>query len=324
MNYALATEGQGIALDLYALLRDLDPARWRDDLETLLRQRLGDIRRRLGALIEAITPDDVLASVRERLLELAQLIDAHMPAMDLPSRALRAQWDALRRQLQPAYEALARGLKPYAIHVPSLRPSNYTRNLFHILGGLTALTLIHSVLSPKVMVMVAGALAASAWTMELSRRFSPRVNAVLMAIFSRVAHPHESFRVNSSTWYATALFALSLTSSPLSCSLAVLVLALADPAAAVIGRRFGRVRLINGRSLEGSLTFAGVGFLASLTFLALFHGQIDPGARALVALGGALLGAIAELVSRTVDDNLSVPLAVAAGSGLVAELMGLL
>lgn len=324
MNYALATEGQGIALDLYALLRDLDPARWRDDLEAALRQRLADIRRRLSALLLSIAADERLAPLRDRLAELATLIDTYMPAIDLPAAMLRAEWNALRQQLQPAYEALARGLKPFAIHVPSLRPSNYTRNIFHIAGGLTALALIQTVLTPTLMMIVGGALAISAWSMELSRRFSPRVNALLMAVFRRVAHPHEAFRVNSSTWYATALFVLALTSSPLASSLAVLVLAFADPAAAVIGRRFGKIRLLNGRSLEGTLTFATVGLVASMVFLSALHPEIGLPSRLLIALGGAVMGAVAELVSRTVDDNLSVPLAVAAGSGLVGELLGIL
>jgi dolichol kinase len=38
---------------------------------------------------------------------------------------------------------------------------------------------------------------------------------------------------------------------------------------------------------------------------------------------GALAGAIAEQVSRTLDDNLSIPLSVAAGAGLLAFLIGL-
>lgn len=324
MNYALATEGQGIALDLYALLRDLDPARWRDDLEAALRQRLADIRHRMMLLVESITNDDRLLPVRERLAELAALIDAHMPAIDLPTQALRAQWNALRQQLQPAYEALARGLKPYAIHVPSLRPSNYTRNLFHICGGLLALSLVQTVLTPGWMTLLSGALMLAAWSMELSRRFSPRINTLLMAVFRRVAHPHEAHRVNSSTWYATALFILSLTSSQLAISLAVLVLALADPSAAVIGRRFGKTRLLHGRSLEGTLTFAFVGVLSSVVLLWTRYPEISAGHGLLIAAGGALFGAVAELVSRSVDDNLSVPLAVAAGAGLIGELLGIL
>ena len=83
-----------------------------------------------------------------------------------------------------------------------------------------------------------------------------------MRAFRHVSRPHEVEQVNSSTWYATALALLTLTLEPTVMIIGVLVLAFADPAAAIIGRRFGRISLINGRTVEGSLTFALVGAVA--------------------------------------------------------------
>ena len=119
-------------------------------------------------------------------------------------------------------------------------------------------------------------LAVSAWSMEIARRLSDRVNERLMRVFKHVAHPHERYRVNSSTWYVTALLLLALFGTRLSQSLAVVVLAVADPAAALIGRRFGRTRLLDNRSLEGTLAFFVVGALSSLVVM----GALGPPASA--------------------------------------------
>ncbi len=73
--------------------------------------------------------------------------------------------------------------------------------------------------------------------------------------------------MNSSTWCVTALFLLALFGTRLSQSLAVMVLAVADPAAALIGRRFGRTRLRDGRSLEGTLAFFAAGALSALAVM---------------------------------------------------------
>ncbi|MCB9762773.1 MAG: hypothetical protein H6739_23435 [Alphaproteobacteria bacterium] len=325
MQHALALEGQHLALDLYALLRDIDPAAWKDDLVDAFRARLDGISKRLDALLDFSGYDDHLNQLRELLAELARIIDEGMPSADLPTEALRAEWDALRREMLPAYEALVRSLKPLDVHVPSLRPTNYARNVFHVAGGIIALLMIELVLTPTSMLVVACLFATSAWTMEISRRVSPAVNARLMALFGRVAHPHEAHRVNSSTWYATALVILALTSSPTACALAVLVLGVGDPAAALIGRRFGRTKLINGRSLEGTLAFVVAAGLASAAMLSVFHpALIGTGSIAALAAGAAVPAALTELFSRRVDDNLSIPLAAAAGAGLVGLLLGVL
>src|SRR5690606_22680697 len=143
----------------------------------------------------------------------------------------------------------------------------------------------------------------------------------LMHLFRHISHPHEAHQVNSSTWYATALVLLALTQEARLCLVGVTVLGLADPAAAIVGRRFGRLKLVNGRTLEGSLTFVLIGALASFAALFALSGPIFPAAStstiATAAALGALFGAVAELFSgRRVDDNMSVPLASALGAWL--------
>jgi dolichol kinase len=324
MTQPLALEGQDLALELYALLRDLDPATWRDDLEQVARRRLDQISARLDELVaEMPSADAHIGKLRALLAQLSALIDEYTPNPDLTAAELRAQWQALRARLQPGYEELAAALREYALHVPSLRPTNYARNVLHVSSGLLGVVVIQHVLTGDRMVWVATALAIFAWGLELSRRRSEAVNRLCMKVLGKVAHPHEAKRVNSSTWYCTALMGLAWTFDPLLASLAVIVLGVADPAAAIIGRRYGRVRFSNGRSLEGSLAFVGFGAVGALGVLAVYYPDVSFGVAVGLSVVGALAGAIAEQVSRTLDDNLSIPLSVAAGAGLLAFLIGL-
>lgn len=216
---------------------------------------------------------------------------------------------------------MANALQAQAIHVPTRRPTNYARHLLHFSSATLALLLVHLVLPPAWLLPLGAVLAAGAWSLEAGRRIHPRFNAILMAILGRFAHPHEAYRVNSSTWYCTAMLVLGLAGSPTLVLVALAVLGYADPAAAIIGRRWGSIKLVNGRSLQGTAAFFSVGLVAATVVLLLTRPDLGLAAVGMAA-GAALLGALAELFSLRVDDNLSVP-AAAAGAGLVALIAGL-
>ena len=142
-----------------------------------------------------------------------------------------------------------------------------------------------------------------------------------MWLFSRVSHPHERYRVNSATWYSTALLGLALTGEARVMVLGVVVLGIGDPVAALVGRRWGRRRLTNGRTVEGSLAFIGSAWILGFaTLVALFPETRYLGA-IVVAGVGAVAGAWAEVLSRRVDDNLSIPVAAGAAAWVALALM---
>jgi dolichol kinase len=193
------------------------------------------------------------------------------------------------------------------------RPSNHTRSLFHVASGAVALGLIRFMPTRGWLVAVAAAFGLAAWSMEIARRRSEAINERLMRFFGPVAHPDERYRVNSSTWYVTALVLLASLAPAYAAEIGVLVLAVADPAAAFLGRRFGRVRLRNGRTLEGTLAFFAVGAIATFGWLSLTTLVALPTSTKLaLAAAGAAAGAVTELGSSRVDDNFSIPIVVAA------------
>jgi dolichol kinase len=209
---------------------------------------------------------------------------------------------------------------PLHVHEPGMRPTNYARNAFHVTSAIGATVLIEWLASPRALLVIALAWAALAWACELARRRSEKVNVLLMRLFSKVAHPHETRRVNSATWYATALVLLAATGSTVLCIAGVVVLGIGDPLAAIVGRAYGRTKLIHGRSLEGTLAFAFSAALACFIAFVVFHPTLGVPLALGAAAAAAISGAAAELVSRRVDDNFSIPLSAAAGAWVVLSL----
>ena len=187
------------------------------------------------------------------------------------------------------------------------RPANLARTVFHVGSGALAMTLLRTLPSRGWLIAAAASFAVFAWTCEIARRRSAAVNERLMRFFGPVAHAHEWHRVNSATWYATALVLMALVVPMPASEIGVLVLALADPMAGFVGRRFGRRRLASGRSLEGSLAFAATAFGVAIGWMTLTGSYAS--SRFAVAAVAATVGALVELFVSSVDDNLAVPLA---------------
>jgi dolichol kinase len=81
--------------------------------------------------------------------------------------------------------------------------------------------------------------------------------------------------------------------------------------AGFVGRNWGKRMLRAGRSLEGSLAFFVAGTGAAAVTLALL-GVGSFGVVLGLAAVAALVGAVVEILSTRLDDNFTIPVAVAA------------
>lgn len=190
------------------------------------------------------------------------------------------------------------------------RPENYARSFFHVLSAAVALVLIRLLPDRTWIIGVSASLALMAWTAETARRIHPPVNTYLMRFFSRIAHHEETYKVNSSTWYLTALLGLAIFAPLRSAELGVVVLGFGDPAAGFIGRRIGRTKIRKNRSLEGTLGFFAVGMVAAVGLLLAFHSLAFGPMLAIAAVASAA-GALIELATIHLDDNFTIPVTVA-------------
>ena len=222
--------------------------------------------------------------------------------------------------MHPEYQALVEML-PAGVAPPTVRPTNYARSTFHFISAAVALTTVALVPSRFVVTLIALAFATYAWSMEIGRRTIPGMNARLMRLYGPVAHPHEHYSVNSATWYTTALVFLALFTTRHASMASLAVLGVADPIAALIGRRWGRHPLRAGRSLEGTLAFFASGSLAAAVALLLAGGLPIRSLVAFSLLAG-LAGAAAELATARIDDNLTIPVTVGAVLTVAAAVLG--
>jgi dolichol kinase len=194
--------------------------------------------------------------------------------------------------------AQAEDLEALVARTEGLQPG---RRLFHAAWGVTFAMALH-LWEPErwIAAGVLGALSLILLIGDLIRLRVPALNRLFFRAFRSFASPREAAKPASSTWYVVGC-ALSVALFPRDIAVAaILVLALADPAASYFGRRWG-TRAWGTGSVEGSALF----FLVALVVLLLFMPPIPAVAAALVVMW----------VERTrwpVDDNLSIPLATGA------------
>ena len=298
---------QAVGAEIYALLQQLDPARWREEHRPAALKTLKGLGERARGLADG---DDVtLATWGRKFSEAVSQSDQ----CDEPE---------LRELLTTSYDNLQERLKERGLEVHRHRPTNYLRNLYHIANGAMIIGLIQYVLTPVTMVWVAGGFTALAWTCEASRRLSPAVNRVLMRLFRDVAHPDEHYTVNSATWMCTALLLISLLFSPIACTVGVAILGFADPMAALVGRRYGKRKLYQSKTLEGALGFFVTAFLVTAVICWSFGATSSLGAAAIVAFCAATPTTLGELYAALlIDDNFVIPTLGATGASLSLQLV---
>ncbi len=108
-----------------------------------------------------------------------------------------------------------------------------------------------------------------------------------------------------------AALLMNLLFTPLIAAGAMSVMLTGDAAAALIGRKFGKHKAVNGKSWEGFISFilVGYGALSVVFFL-----KSVPAKFYLWGIAAVVLAALAELFQKQlkVDDNFSIPLCVGA------------
>ncbi|MEN0067478.1 MAG: hypothetical protein AAGA48_35430 [Myxococcota bacterium] len=318
----MVLQPRDLAVELHGLLVDIDAVRLPADLREL-HARLQRLIKAMASLLEA--GSEASKSAVAHIAELREVALRYAPRDSTATAEALRRWREFSTQLRPAFARWLRDLRSQGVSLPAAtarlatptRPGNLLRNGFHVTNALVVIGLVQFVLTtPSLRIGAAIAGMTAAWTMEAARRWSPGINRFLMTLFARVAHPHESVEVNSATWYTTALVILAIGFPVDIGIMALAVLGFGDPAAAIIGRNFGRTPVGRGRTLEGSLAFVAAGALAAFGIGLWLHPAAFP-VLALRALAGGVAGAVAEVVTRRLDDNLTIPLAVATVLGVL-------
>ncbi len=183
------------------------------------------------------------------------------------------------------------------------------RRVFHAATGLTLAFFFFWMGKEKGTVLVGSLLAFTVFVEILRLQFAG-LNRVLVGLVgpmlkeAEVRHPTGVGYLLGGVLICLLLFQREVTLA------SVVILSVGDPAAALIGQRWGRTR-IGKKSLEGT-----IGFFVSAMMAGIFLQGFWPGLSLVTFSMGALAGAVVELLPLSVDDNLLLPLT----AGLAMEI----
>jgi dolichol kinase len=167
---------------------------------------------------------------------------------------------------------------------------------------------------PWAALALAAAAALASLVVEVSRRWFPWINRLLWRLLPSVFRPGEEFRVLGSSWFALGAVVAFLLYDYNIGGVAVLYLTLGDPAAELVGRRWGQP----GRRK----TWAGtLGCLAACLAAAAL-GVVLGGLNHWAVLTGALVATLVERWSPPPDDNVWIPILSGAAVLAVQYMIG--
>ena len=184
---------------------------------------------------------------------------------------------------------------------------HYLRKFYHAVMGLICFSLYAFVLTTDQALFLLATIGGGWMLLDLVRFRVPAVNRAALRIFGNLMRREELHSLTANSFYVLGMATVVLAFPKPIALLAVLYLALGDPAAAIVGTRWGRRRIgIGNKSVEGMAANGFVCFVATfLVGLFLFHLQIDK-AFALAVLGSSA-AMIAEVIPMPLDDNFTLP-----------------
>lgn len=169
----------------------------------------------------------------------------------------------------------------------------------------------YNYLSYGTVVPVVAFLAAGAVTIDILRVRVPAFKAWLYKYLGGIFRVYETVTFSGASFILFGALLSVLIFSRRVAQLVITFIVLGDIAAALVGKRWGRHKLIGNSTIEGSLAFFVASFAGSL-FITPF-----PLWQKLVA---AIFATIVEMLPLKIDDNLTVPILTGAFLSLLSRL----
>lgn len=193
------------------------------------------------------------------------------------------------------------------------------RKLIHLTGILVPA--IYYFVDRMFALSVLIPLTVLAVAIDCARYSSTSFGNLFHAWVGPILRPHERAsgrrRLHAATWFCVVSTLLVAAFPKYVAIMSLSILIFGDGTAALVGRRLGRHR-IGHRSLEGSLAFLA----AALVVVGVTPRLEYRAGEYVIGAAGAVVGTIAELLSGdTIEDNVVVPLSVAATLWLLYALM---
>ena len=171
------------------------------------------------------------------------------------------------------------------------------RKSIHLLGLIFPILYVFT--TRHTAIIGVGCLVALALGVELLKARLPAFRIIFMRIFSPMLRSQEQRGgLTGATYYLIGSFLCILLFDKTLAIVCLCFLTLGDLFAALIGKQWGRIKLFSRKSLEGSLACFIV--CTAIALLMKFH--------PVVAITGAIVATLIELLPIGVDDNVTMPL----------------
>ncbi len=183
------------------------------------------------------------------------------------------------------------------------------RKLIHLTTSLLPISLL--IIGPEPGVSLVAVILILAIILDVVRLRFPSVKRLFERVFGESLRPHEANALTGSTFMCIGGLACILIFEVSIAATALLFLTVGDSAAALIGLRWGRTRLVPGKTLEGSL---------ACLIMCIIIVVVVPGVPFAVGIVGALVATVVELFgTRIIDDNLGIPILSALAMWITAS-----
>lgn len=172
--------------------------------------------------------------------------------------------------------------------------------------------IIYIFVSRNTALLILFPMAFTAVLIDILSKYDNFVRKFLYLYFSQMLRSHEKnrnpFILNGASWVLIAAFTTVLLFPKVIAIISFMILIISDIAAALIGRRFGKHKILD-KSLEGTSAFIISGWIVVWIIGIIFQADLW---FYIAGYTGALVGGIIELLSSklNIDDNLSIPISV--------------
>ena len=171
----------------------------------------------------------------------------------------------------------------------------FRRKSIHLVGLIVPISYIF--IERHQAVIAVGILVSIALLIELLKALWPPFQVVFYQVFTPLLRSHErNGAITGATYYLIGVFLPILVFPKILAIVCIFFMILGDMAAALIGKKWGRTKLFSQKSLEGSLACFLVCILIALV-------KFNPA----VAIIGALVATMVEVLPSKLDDNLTMP-----------------
>ena len=182
-----------------------------------------------------------------------------------------------------------------------------SRRLFHMAVGSSVGTIYNLFLSHQQIVYILGTAACLLYLIEQIRVNYPELFKRFNIVNKYLLRAEEELTESAAVPYLMAVLLTNLTFPKSIALIAIFTLALGDPMSAIIGIKFGKHKISENKSYEGSIAFF-LTVLAISLFILLPNELISTWKLVTLSFSLSLLVTLFELIPLKIDDNLTIPL----------------